>query len=349
MVIDTRNFTNVNIKKEQGKRIGRLIIALLLIAISLGCKYWEIKTIEKANKNITDLNSIIVSSDDKGNKKAYLDAQSIPYKFAVYDDTSKSYYSNSYYIVSDDKYLYIVYMSPSDFSKLNKEDIYDNPIRIEGVTKFTTKDIKKLAISAYNRSVENDEDKITLADFDNYFGSVYLDTIVDSPVANIQFCLFLLFMLVGVITLITQLVPLISFKSRISKLEGVSLDELDKEMNSKDAFYYEKAHLYLTDHYIINFGGMFRIIRYEDILWMYPFEQRTNGIKTSQSIKVLTNDGKTSTIATIDVITKKKKEAYEEIWSSILEKNNTMLLGYTKENIDEMKQKVKEIKKSKKM
>ena len=299
--------------------------------------------IENANANITDLNSIIISTEDKENKKSYINANTIPYQFAVYDDTT-----DSYYIVADENYLYIVYMSTADFYKLNTEDIETNPIRIEGITKVTTDDVKQLAIESYNELLSNEEDKLTIEDFNDYFGSVYLDmTSSDTQIAFIPFCIFVILLIIGLVILILSIIELFNFKKSINKMDDIEISDLDKELNDKESFYYDKANLYLTKSYIINFNLKFKIIKYEDILWMYPYEQRTNGIKTSQSIKVVTNDGKTHTIATIDIVTKKKKEIFTEIWNTIANKNKNMLLGYTKENIKIMKNKLKEIKKDK--
>lgn len=336
-------FTNINIKKEYKKILRNLIISILIIIVAFGFKYWENAIIKEANKDMTDLNSIIVSSSEKTYKKAYLDVKSIPYKFAIYQDTT-----DSYYIVSDGTYLYVVYMSTTDFNKLNIDSIYDTAIRVEGITKKTTDDVKELAIESYNELMEYEEDKLSLEDFDNYFGSVYLDmTEIDSAVASVQFVLFILFFIVGIILFIVNITKLIKFKNVVKKLGGEQIDELDNEMNSDNAFYYKKANLYLTDNYIINFAGYLRIISYKDILWMYPFEQRTNGIKTAKSIRILTNKGKTYTISNVDVITKNSKEIYNEIWNTILSKNNNILTGYTKENIKAMNDKVKEIKRKK--
>lgn len=74
-------------------------------------------------------------------------------------------------------------------------------------------------------------------------------------------------------------------------------------MNSEEAFYYTKLKLYLTKDYIVNINGAFKAIKYSDILWMYFFEQRVNGMKTNQAIKVFTNDGKTSIVALINITT----------------------------------------------
>lgn len=338
-----KKITNGNVKKECQKKYLNIVISILIIAISFIFLYLEEKTTEELNNGTLDLNSIIVSSEEKNDKKAYINAESIPYKFAGYDDTT-----DSYYIIFDEKYMYIAYMTEEQFEDLNNEDIYENPIRIEGITKTTTSDVKEIAIEAYNDNMENEEDKLTIEDFENYFGSVYLDmTAITSSLADIYLLIFVLLLFVGGIYLLVTIIQLFKFNSAIKKISENQIDELDNEMNRDSAFYYEKAHLYLTDNYIINFGGTFRVIKYQDILWMYPFEQRVNGIKSSQSIKVLLNNGKTYTIASIELITKKKKEVFNEIFNTILNKNNKMLVGYTNENIKLMKDKIKEIKSNK--
>lgn len=339
-----KQFTNANMKKVKTKKVLFLFLGIILMVISFLFWYGEDYFQKDASKKITDLNSIIISSSDKEDKVAYLNVHAKPYKFAVYEDSS-----NSYYIVADERYLYVVFMSPADYQKLNKTDLYNHPIRVEGITKTTTEDVKKLAINAYNKSVQEGEKKLTLADFNNYFGSVYLDmTTKSTTTSTIFFLLFLLSFIFGLAIFLTNVFVLIGISRSIKKLGISRIEELDHEMNEKEAFYYDKAHLYLTRNHIISFDGIIKVIDYKDILWMYPFEQRYNGIKTAQSIRILTNDGKTSTIATIVMVTKQKKEIYNEIWNTILSKNERILTGYTKENINMMNQKVKEIRKEKK-
>lgn len=339
-----KRFTNVNVKKEYKRMIRNTLISILFIVIALVFGYLESQMVKDANEKMTDLDSIIVDKNEKKeNKKAYLDAKSIPYLFAVSDSTV-----NSYYIISDGEYLYIAFMSPEDFKKLDTEKINETPIRIEGITKYTPKDVKQLAVDAYNEGLE-EEEKITISDFDSYFGSVYLDmTKTDSEVAMIPLILFIVFMGIGNISLIINIIILIRFVLSIKNIDGVKVNELDNEMNNSNAFYYSKVRLYLTENYIINFKGTFRAIKYSDILWMYPYEVRQNGVRTSKSIKILVNNTKTYIIATIDVYTKKSKAVYDEIWETIVRKNNNMLLGYTSENIKAMNKKVKEIKKANK-
>lgn len=340
-----KTFTNKNVQKEKKKKWIGLVFSFVVIVLSFGFYFWADQTEKQINKETVDLNSIITNAKEKEQRKSYLDVKSVPYQFAVQEGNE-----NSYYIVSDGTYLYVLYMGPSDYQKLNNEKIYDKAIRVEGITDTPIEDIQKLAVDAYNKSLKDASKKITLNDYNNYFGAVYLDLTKDaSSVAGFQYFLFFLCFIIGIVSLFIVLIRMAQFNRSIKKLDGTQIDELDHEMNDKDAFYYEKAHLYLTEHYIINLLGIVRIIKYEDILWMYSVEQRVNGVRTAQHIKLFTNEGKTYTIASIDMVTKKKKEIFDEIWDTIASKNDKMRLGYNDENRKEMNQKAKEIKKERKM
>ncbi len=345
-----QKFTNENIVKMKKKRTRNFFIFLVMIVVGFALIGWGVMEDEKEVDNVVYLDEIITSKDEnKKDKKAYLNAQTIPYLFAGYKNSS-----NGYYIVGDEEFLYIVYMSKIDFENLNKEEIYDTPIRIEGITKETTKDVRNLAIEAYNEEQEDEKDKLTTADFENYFGSVYLDmtaklTETASPKAVIPMVAGLILALTGQIAALAGGIGILRFRSAEKKLGESGISELDKEMNDKEAFYYKKSGLYLTDRYIINFIGTLRATKYEDVLWMYRYELRQNGVKTQQSIKIYTKDGKTYVIATTPAMTKNQTAVYEEIWNTIATKNPNMRLGYTKENIQAMREKAKEIKSMKKM
>lgn len=69
-------------------------------------------------------------------------------------------------------------------------------------------------------------------------------------------------------------------------------------------------------------NNTFKVISYEYIIWLYPFEQKVNGIKSSKSIMVVTNDGKTSNIVTVPAITKGRMEMFDEIFNTIANKND---------------------------
>lgn len=328
-------FTNKAVEKERKKLKNLMYVWILLFVLSGVFFYLGMKADEASEKQMKDLHSIIIDkSEDKDKKRSYININSIPYKFAVYDGIDEAYY-----FVADKNYMYVAYMDETDFKLLNDEDIKNNPKRIEGTTEYVTKEIKKLAIDTYNEAMENEEDKLSIADYDNYFGSVYLDIRTESDTeGGFYYLLFIMTLIGGVTMLIIERIYVHKFNKGIKKLSDSEIMNLDNEMNSADAFYYSKARLYLTNNYIINFGGTFRAIKYDDIIWIYPFEYRTNGIKTSQSIIVVTKDGKKNRVASIDVITKKKKEMYNEIFNTIASKNKNIIVGYTKETIKQAKE-----------
>ena len=246
-----KTLTNKNFQKLRKNKIRGIIFSILLIVLSFVFCFWGAQISEEVDKKTTDLNSIIISSQEKENKKAYLDVKVIPYQFAVQEGNE-----NSYYIVSDGTYLYVLYMGPNDYRKLNNKSISEKAIRVEGITQVTTEEIKKLAIDAYNKSITDTSKKLSLNDYNDYFGSVHLDLTRDSSsVATIQYLLFFIFFILGLIVFLTIIISYIKMNRAIKKMDGTKIDELDHEMNDKNAFYYEKTHLYLTEHYIINLGG----------------------------------------------------------------------------------------------
>lgn len=320
-------FTNGAIERERKSIKNLMWVWILLFVLSFVFLYWAFKEEDKANKNIKDLHSIIISNDEaKEGKKSYVNINSVPYKFAIYNGLDEAYY-----FVMDEKYMYVVYMDDASFKVLNNEEEYNNSKKIEGITKQTPSEIKKLAIETYNEAMENEDDKLVLADYDSYFGSVHLDMTESESTSGLQYLLFFITFILSIIIFIIERIRNYRFKKSIKRLSDSEIMKIDSEMNDPKAFYYKKAHLYLTDNYVINFMGALRVINYDDIVWVYPFEYRTNGIKTSQSIIVITKDGKKHNIASLDVITKSKKEMYNEIFNTIVSKNKNIIVGYTKE------------------
>ena len=328
-------FTNENVKKER-KRLNRniiLIIPILIIGLALGL--WANYIVKNARNNVKSLNEIIIEQNkNKEDKIAKVNVHYVPYQFAVQEGNVYSYY-----IIMDKQYMYIAYLPEYKFNELNKEDIKENPVELKGRTRLISREIKELAIDAYNEAV-NDENKITMADFDDYFGSVYLEATAtyEDSIAEAQKLGFLIFTILGIIGLIITIRQRVKFGKSIKNMDNHLIEKINNEMNDKDAFYYDKVHLYLTKNYVINFQGIFKVIEYNDIIWMYSMQLRTNGIKTAKAINIMSKNGKVYTIANIDILTKSKKELYDEIWNTITSKNSNIVLGYTKEAANQAKQ-----------
>lgn len=339
-----KDFTNFNIKKEAKKTNSVILYGVIAIIISIVFFAWGSVKDEQAEKEMQDMHTIILSDSEKTEKMSYIDVKSEAYQFAIYDDEVESFY-----FVSDGEYLYVVFMNDSRQYEFKKESIKEKPIRVKGITKTPPLDVKKLAIEWYNESLEEDDEKLTVADYDYYFGEIYLDITDSIPsVAGLQFVVGFFAIIIGFVILIGGFVSKAKFSKSFKKMDYETKMELDKEMNDKDAFYYSGAHLYLTKNYIVNLRGKVGALKYSDIIWMYPYEYRVNGIRAQKHLKVMTSEGKTVAIANLDFVTKKGQDVFNEIWETIIKRNPDIVTGYTSENIKAMKEKQKEIKRNKK-
>ena len=199
--------TNENVLKEQKGITKKIFIWIFIIFASFGLFILGDYLNEKEKSKAQNLETIIMSKDEnKESLHTYIEVKKNPYKFAVSNDTT-----DAYYLLTDGNYLYIAYMSESDYNKVNDENDYDGKIKIEGITGIPSSDVKKLAIETYNELFET---QLTTADYESYFGDVYIDMTKEysssSDVINV----------IGFITLIVGIICLIiniAKKVRISK------------------------------------------------------------------------------------------------------------------------------------
>ena len=86
-------------------------------------------------------------------------------------------------------------------------------------------------------------------------------------------------------------------------------------------------------------------------MWVYPFITKQNGITTSKSIYVVTNNGKSNVVAVVNTWGKKNKASFEELYQDIIHSNfkkyhlqdiinkvPNVLAGYSKENMEKAKE-----------
>lgn len=341
-----KKIENENIRKGYKRKYVNLVIGIFIIILAIGCSIYTYLEIDKVNKKIVYLDDLIVSEqviDNKINKKVSLEVKSVPYEFAVNDSTS-----SSYYIVNDGKFMYVVFMSPSDFKKLNYEDIVKNSKKIEGISADVPLEVKRLAVEAYNESVKNDSDKISISNYNDYFGDVCLDmTKSDTIFAPIPYTMSLLLWIFGTIIFVSVLYEYIGYVGKVNKLNDDELNDLNRELNDSNAVFFKKSKIYLTDSYLIDLGSTFKMYKYEDILWVYRHEQRTNGIKSQSSLRVVTSDGKNRMLAAVNPFSKKSREEQIDLLNALMARDSNIRIGYTPENCAEMNLKFKEIKKQK--
>lgn len=338
-----KRVNNELLKKEFKKTKNNLIIGLVFFVLAIGSSfliYYEEKLKDKS-KDTVYLNEVI-EGDANADVKVSLNVADTPYRFATYtNDTSKAYY-----VIYDGKYYYIAYLSSSDYNDLaNKKDLKENNATIYGETKIVTSDIKKLAVEWYNKTHDK---KITSSDFEDMFGGVYIDVTNESTLTVILAITAMISYICSFSFIIVYFVRNSKIKKVFGKLEDDELAKIEKELEDKDTFHYERAHIILTKNYLICFGGNIYIMKYNDIFWVYEHRLKQNGITTQKSLFVLTKDGKTVSILNVDGVTKKSTAVLREVMETIANKNEKILIGYTKENIDKATDFRKELKEKRK-
>lgn len=339
------------ISKEFQKSINQnkklLIVSLTFLIVTIILIILGIKNENQKMPKAINMNDLIVNLENEENIYAYIDVNTKPYLFAVYE-TDGIEDDNKFYLVMDsNNYLYVLYMSSNNYQKLNIDSISKTPIRVKGLTKKIETDIKELAISAYNKEMQREY--LTDENFKEYVGLIYLDieaSFYDSSLYYIgAFLSFLVFLILIIIYLTIYLKNRKTFKK-------YSREELDKiaielyQLNNNNP--YETMKLYFLKDYIVDTSNGIIILKYQDIIWAYPYEYRYNSLLVNKNLKVYDENNKAYNIANTKYFDKNKDQVLSEILNIIKEKNQEILLGFTKENKKIIKEKVKKTNQSKK-
>ena len=317
---------NKNIKKELKKK-NILIVSIVLLVLAIILFFIGTYNITENEKKAVYLNDIIEKDDNDIDRSAYLNVAYNPYSFAKYEGEN----DRAFYIVSDSQYFYIVYMDDNLYKELNKDDIKDNHVKIYGVTKDIDSGIKELALDSYNEGLD-DEDKITMDDFNTMFGNVYLDTTISNDLGGLFYAIGFVLIFIAVIFLITYIIIKIRINKKLKNIDEEEWIKIEKEIEKEDSIYYKKAHLILTKHYIVSFNFGLDTYSYKDIIWIYEKKLRQYGITTMKAIIVVDTNKKAHTLVEMQGFTKSSKLTIEEIMQNISSKNNKILIGYTSEN-----------------
>ena len=323
-----KQFSNQFIKKEFNKKLLPLIIGLVLILITIILGVIRENIVEKKLEEAKNLHETIIMSNN-AERSSYVTINYYPYVFADYSDDK----DNAYYIVADNTYFYIVFMNRKEAENLTEEQLKQGYL-LKGTTQNTPYDVKELAVNAFNEWYEDVEDfkPMSVLDFDNRFGNIYLDTTKTKYALTTDYnAIIVLLGIVGFIAFVNGMYRTVSYRRRLRKLTSEEIMLIDSEMNSSNAKFYQKADLCLTDNYLIDFHK-FNYYNYKDIKWVYTYIQRTNGIKSNEQLVIVTKDHKKHFIASTSG-SKKMQPIYEEIYTTLTNKNKDVRVGYTSENI----------------
>jgi len=335
-----KNLNSIQMEKSIKKNNKMLIVSLLFLIVAIIFIVLAIKNENKYIPVAVNMNDLIVEEKTEENIHAYVDVNTKPYLFAVYE-TDGVEEDNKFYLVMDsNNYLYVLYMSEKNYNELNKDSIEDNSIRVNGFTKRIENDIKELAIDSYNESLG--DTYLTNENFKDYVGLIYFDLefdINDSTIyyvgAFISFLLFIVFI---------SIYLSIYFKNK-KIFKKYSKEELEKigieiyQLNNNNP--YERMKLYFLKDYVVDTSNGIVILKYNEIIWAYPYEYRYNGLVVNKNIKVYDINNKVHDIANTKYFDKNKNEILEEIIKKLKEKNKEIIIGFNKENKKIVKEKMK--------
>lgn len=250
-----------------------------------------------------------------------------------------------YYIAFDENdNPFIIVLNKSGLESLRKIQEYTlsevkiekpDPVMVYGNVSKSDTDVFK-----YLQDFLKDDDGNTysIEDLKKVVGDNYLDTTWDNVEQGIWALItFGIFSLSGLILIIVYIVRTKKGKN-ILKEYGRELEKIEEDVKSGKGIHNKKCKVYLTDRYLLSYAGVVKLIELNDIVWVYPFITKQNGIAISKCIYIITNNGKSNVIAMVNTWGKKNKNAFEELYQDIINKVTNVLVGYSKENKEKAKE-----------
>jgi|GEM_PF-684870 len=331
---------NAHIKKS---RIRKIVIILISVIAAVGVYYFATNKEDNAKKNAINFLDVGVEKASKENLYVYLDVAYEGYYFADYTDGS---YIEKYYMLWDSNgYPYIALLDDETAESLAKleDSEEDKTIRIYGKTKSIVDELNKIATEEIAEIYEDDE--VTTDNVYRYIGDVYID-VTYSEVSFLWYISIVLFAIIAAVTIICGIVFEIQIRKTNKKYDEEIWEKIASELDDNiDPFSLKFAKF--TNNYIIRFVGGIDVLEYKDIVWMYFYELRHNGVLTHKELRLHTIDKKIHAIAT-HVSLSRKLNIDQELVDYLDSKNDNILYGVKKEVKAQAKEIFKEYKEQRK-
>lgn len=336
------------LKKSKKTLLGikiAYVIALLAIVISTCVAMYREENQMPEAIDFTINGAIGMATD----QYAYLDVEGLTEEVAIYGTDDENDPNNDrYYIAISGGYLYIVDLNFETIDQLkaiqeytystDENAVAPEAVKIYGMTEAIPDELKQMILDYYNNSA-SEENKITLEEFELYFGSVLLNVRRDAVDITVETAIIG----VAVIALIIIMIVHVSLKvitrktTKYLKNNGYEEDlahQLDDFVEEK--FYKEKV--IFTKDYFVDIKGNLVAFKYSDVKWVYAHTLRQYGFITiSSSIIVHLNDGKTH-LQCVE-IRGKQTEEFNEVFNKLCDRIPAdALKGYTQENIKAFKE-----------
>lgn len=235
--------------------------------------------------------------------------------------------NETFYIVGNGENEYILKLDDKQYKKIREEyekNEADFKYHIVGRTYPIFDNLEKASQNTYNDN--KGEKVISSSNYEEYFGQAYID-----GTENLGMVIAGVFFVLGCVMAVVALISVIEYIHTVIKLNRAikeyGKERLEEQLNDLETRSYPRVGAYLTKQYLISNSVDFKVISYDDILWMYLLNRRMNFISIGIFIMVATKDGKCQ-----PVVCGRNKRALEKVILEIYEKNPAIWLGYTKEN-----------------
>lgn len=178
-------------------------------------------------------------------------------------------------------------------------------------------------------------------------GVIVLICIIFALIVEDIFLPVMIAIIVGFGLMVFLVMYLVAFIKRKNLLKRKDIDIIKSELKSDNLIVLEHIGLYLTQNYIVSHGAYSNILNYQDIALIYNERRvvRSNGIPVDAglfAIAVLKNGKKVNLIRSYD------EEAIRMAEELILQHNNQIMMGLSKENNARLKEMKREYKNSNK-
>ena len=330
------------------------VICILAIIIAAGVMTYREENEKPTAIDFTTEGAVGMETD----KYAYLKVEGLTDEVAIYGNVENESDSTNdrYYIAVSGKYLYIVDLNYDTIDLLKplqdytysegENDVQPEPVTIYGMTESVPDELKKMIVDYYNAAV-GEEYKITVDQFEMYFGSVLLN-VRRQPVNTVLEEVVIIFAFIGAFVVVIMHIAISIINARTKKYlkkNGYEEDlahQLDDFVEEK----HYKEKVILTRDYFVDIKNGFTAFKYSDIKWVHIHNLKYYGtITVSSSIVVHLNDGKTK-FQCVEIKGDATDE-FLEIFNKICEKAPTdALKGYTQENVKAYKEYRKSLKKN---
>ena len=263
--------------------------------------------------------------------------------YFAYEKTDTNIYK--YYVAYDEANRpFIVVLNEDNLNNLKEIQDYSlglsdietrpNAVTIYGESKKIDDDIYKYLQEYINSETENN---YSVDDIKNIVGDYYLDTYYNSS-EDINFIVgFSIFMIViGGLFILVYILRINKNKKLIINNKDI-IEKVMDDVDNNNGIYNKLCKVFLTKDYIISYSAGLKILNTKDIIWVYQFVMKQNGISTNKILYGINKLGKSNIIASINPLNKKKNNALEELYQDMMNMIPNIMYGYSKENLDKVK------------